>query len=112
MREWAYPPMRQRCPAMDVDRRSELQQLHASLCHALADPTRLFILEELRNGPRTVSELVAALGTSQEKNHNGRGPSPPFTERDPFGPARTTAASAGTSRRQRSPAPTRAGPCS
>ncbi len=31
----------------------------------LAEPTRLAILQELKNGPRSVSRIVGALGTSQ-----------------------------------------------
>lgn len=43
----------------------ELFELHATLCKAIADPTRLLIIEALRNGPRTVGELRGALGLSQ-----------------------------------------------
>ena len=32
---------------------------------ALSESTRLAILQELKSGPRTVNELVAAIGTSQ-----------------------------------------------
>jgi DNA-binding transcriptional ArsR family regulator len=39
--------------------------LKAKLFRGLADPSRLSILEALRAGPRTVSELVAATGLSQ-----------------------------------------------
>jgi DNA-binding transcriptional ArsR family regulator len=32
---------------------------------ALSEPTRLAILQELKSGPKTVNELVDAIGTSQ-----------------------------------------------
>lgn len=37
----------------------------ASSFRALSEPTRLAILQELKAGPRTVNELVGALGLSQ-----------------------------------------------
>lgn len=37
----------------------------AHLFKAFAEPTRLAILQELKGGPRTVGEVVAAIGTSQ-----------------------------------------------
>ena len=39
--------------------------LKAKLFRGLADPSRLAILEALRDGERTVSEIVAATGLSQ-----------------------------------------------
>lgn len=39
--------------------------LKAKLFRGLADPSRLALLEELRAGPKTVSELVVATGLSQ-----------------------------------------------
>ena len=39
--------------------------LKAKLFRGLADPSRLALLEALRDGDRTVSELVAATGLSQ-----------------------------------------------
>jgi len=45
--------------------KEEFYQLHALLCKALAHPTRLLIIEELRDGPRSVSELVERLGMRQ-----------------------------------------------
>lgn len=39
--------------------------LKAKLFRGLADPSRLAILEALRSGERTVSEVVAATGLSQ-----------------------------------------------
>ena len=43
----------------------EIYDLHARVCKAIADGKRLLIINELREGPRTVGELVAALGISQ-----------------------------------------------
>ena len=43
----------------------EIYELHARVCKAIADGKRLLIINELRDGPRTVGELVTALGVSQ-----------------------------------------------
>lgn len=43
----------------------EISELHARVCKAIADGKRLQIINELRDGPRTVGELVAALGIPQ-----------------------------------------------
>ncbi len=43
----------------------ELQVLHAEICAAMADPTRIAILYELAEGPRNVGEIVAALELNQ-----------------------------------------------
>ena len=48
---------------MPVDR--EVIPLKAKLFRGLADPSRLAILETLRDGARTVSEVVARTGLSQ-----------------------------------------------
>jgi ArsR family transcriptional regulator len=45
--------------------RSELYQLHASVCKGLADPKRLLIISALRDGERSVSELCDTLGLPQ-----------------------------------------------
>lgn len=45
--------------------RTELTQLHASVCKGLADPKRLLIINALRNGECTVSHLVEELGIPQ-----------------------------------------------
>lgn len=45
--------------------KEEFYQLHAHLCKALAHPTRLLIIDELRDGPRSVSELVERIGLRQ-----------------------------------------------
>ena len=44
---------------------ADISELHARVCKALADPNRLLIINELRDGPRSVGELAEALGTSQ-----------------------------------------------
>lgn len=43
----------------------ELIRLHASVCKGLADPKRLLIINALRDGERTVTELVEELGVPQ-----------------------------------------------
>jgi ArsR family transcriptional regulator len=45
--------------------RTELFQLHASVCKGLADPKRLLIINALRDGERTVSDLVDELDIPQ-----------------------------------------------
>ena len=42
-----------------------ISELHARVCKALADPTRLLIINGLREGPRSVGDLAGALGISQ-----------------------------------------------
>lgn len=42
-----------------------ISELHARVCKALADPTRLLIINELRDGPRPVGDLAEALGIAQ-----------------------------------------------
>lgn len=50
-----------------MDRQTELEihALHARLCKAIADPKRLLIINELRDGPMTVGDLAEALQISQ-----------------------------------------------
>jgi ArsR family transcriptional regulator len=43
----------------------EVIRLHADMCSALADPSRLLLLYALGEKPRTVSELTNDLGFSQ-----------------------------------------------
>lgn len=43
----------------------EISELHARVCKAIADGKRLQIINELRDGPRTVGELVLAIGIPQ-----------------------------------------------
>ncbi|HET9081202.1 MAG TPA: metalloregulator ArsR/SmtB family transcription factor [Trebonia sp.] len=42
-----------------------ISELHARVCKALADPTRLLIINELRDGPRPVGDIAEALGIAQ-----------------------------------------------
>jgi ArsR family transcriptional regulator, cadmium/lead-responsive transcriptional repressor len=44
--------------------------LKAKLFRGFADPSRLAILEALRDGPRSVTELVTATGLSQSNTSN------------------------------------------
>jgi DNA-binding transcriptional ArsR family regulator len=50
-----------------VDREvaEQLQDLHARICKAIADPKRLMIINELRDQELSVSDLCEALGISQ-----------------------------------------------
>jgi ArsR family transcriptional regulator len=43
----------------------EITQLHANVCSALADPTRILLLYALNEKPCTVGELAANLNISQ-----------------------------------------------
>ena len=43
----------------------EIYELHARVCKAIADAKRLLIINELRDGPRSVGELADALGIPQ-----------------------------------------------
>ena len=45
--------------------RHELFKLQADICKTLADPNRLAILHELRDGEKSVGEIVTALGLRQ-----------------------------------------------
>jgi DNA-binding transcriptional ArsR family regulator len=45
--------------------RNELIQLHASVCKGLADSKRLLIINALRDGERTVTQLVDELDLPQ-----------------------------------------------
>ena len=44
---------------------SEIRELHAQFCQALADPTRIMLLYTLAEGPRNVGELATELKLSQ-----------------------------------------------
>lgn len=44
---------------------TEIQQLHAQVCQALADPTRIMLLYALAEGPKNVGDLAEELGQSQ-----------------------------------------------
>ena len=43
----------------------ELQVLHAEICAAMADPTRIAIIYELAESPRCVTEIISALSLNQ-----------------------------------------------
>ena len=43
----------------------EINQLHADICSALADPSRILLLYALAERPRTVNELANDIGLSQ-----------------------------------------------
>ena len=43
----------------------EITNLHAEICSALADPSRILILYALSEKPCTVNELVSSLGIGQ-----------------------------------------------
>jgi DNA-binding transcriptional ArsR family regulator len=45
--------------------KQEIIQLEADFCAALSDPTRIFILYALNEGPRNVTELTSDLGLPQ-----------------------------------------------
>lgn len=44
---------------------ADISELHARVCKALTDPTRLLIINELRDGGRSVGEVAEALQISQ-----------------------------------------------
>ena len=50
---------------MQQPKKSEIQLLHAQICQALADPTRILLLYQLAESPKNVTELVTALNMSQ-----------------------------------------------
>lgn len=50
---------------MDRETAAQLHELHARVCKAIADPKRLMIINELRNGPLSVGELSESLGIGQ-----------------------------------------------
>ncbi|HET7278741.1 MAG TPA: metalloregulator ArsR/SmtB family transcription factor [Dermatophilaceae bacterium] len=50
---------------MDSDIAAQLQELHARVCKAIADPKRLMIINELRDRELSVGDLCEALGISQ-----------------------------------------------
>ena len=43
----------------------EIRELHAQICQALADPTRIMSLYALSDGPRNVGDLTDALQANQ-----------------------------------------------
>jgi ArsR family transcriptional regulator len=50
---------------MDKPKAQELRVMHATLCQAIADPTRIALLYELGEGPKHVNQLVDALNLPQ-----------------------------------------------
>lgn len=50
---------------MQQPQESEIQLLHAQVCQALADPTRILLLYQLAAGAQSVGELASALKASQ-----------------------------------------------
>lgn len=50
---------------MESDVAAQLQELHARVCKAIADPKRLLIINELRDRELSVGDLCDALGLSQ-----------------------------------------------
>ena len=50
---------------MDQRLVEEVNLLHAQICQALADPTRILILYALADSPRYVTELAKTLGIRQ-----------------------------------------------
>jgi ArsR family transcriptional regulator len=45
--------------------KNEVLKLQAELCKSLSDPKRLYIIQELRDGEKSVSELADILGLKQ-----------------------------------------------
>ncbi len=45
--------------------RDELYQLHASVCKGFADPKRLILINALRNGEQSVTQLCETTGMTQ-----------------------------------------------
>ncbi len=50
---------------MEADVAAQLQELHARICKAIADPKRLMIINELRDRELSVGDLCEALGLTQ-----------------------------------------------
>ena len=50
---------------MQQPQEAEIQQFHAQICQALADPTRILLLYRLAEGPQNVGELATTLNVSQ-----------------------------------------------
>src|SRR5512144_2818973 len=50
---------------MEQDVAAQLQELHARVCKAIADPKRLLIINELRDREMSVGDLCDSLGISQ-----------------------------------------------
>ncbi|MBI5080448.1 MAG: winged helix-turn-helix transcriptional regulator [Chloroflexi bacterium] len=50
---------------MKPELEAEVNQLHADICSALADPNRILILYALADTPHTVNEIAVEAGLSQ-----------------------------------------------
>ncbi len=50
---------------IDPQLRDEVMRMHAQVCAALADPTRILLLYSIAEQPQSVSDLVKAVGVSQ-----------------------------------------------
>lgn len=50
---------------MKTNLQQEINQLHAEICQGLADPTRIFLLYTLDEGPQRVTDIAEALGLPQ-----------------------------------------------
>ncbi len=50
---------------MDPEIRDGIYRMHAQICKALADPKRLLIINDLRDGEKTVGELADSLELPQ-----------------------------------------------
>jgi DNA-binding transcriptional ArsR family regulator len=55
---------------MPLNTKIDAIEQQAKLFHGFADPSRLAILEALRDGPHTVGEIVVATGLSQPNVSN------------------------------------------
>ena len=50
---------------MTENLREELNRLHASVCSAVSDPNRIYLLYKLAEKPQSVSDLMQSLGLTQ-----------------------------------------------
>lgn len=50
---------------LDPQVKEDIYRMHAQICKALADPKRLLILNELRDGEKTVGEMASSLELPQ-----------------------------------------------
>ena len=50
---------------IDAQLRDEVMRMHAQVCAALADPTRILLLYSIAEQPQSVGDLVKAVNVSQ-----------------------------------------------
>ena len=50
---------------MNREEKNKIYQIHADICHALTHPIRLEIIDSLREGEKSVTQLVEALQAPQ-----------------------------------------------